>query len=287
MHHPPVIILCGGLGLRLRSSPDAPPKALAPIGGMPVLWHVMHIYARHGVRDFILALGHRSNDIIAWFEALLRGGRDMTVDFAYPDRRVLHDLTWGDGSAPSPHRPSMTDEGVHPPMRDWRVTFVETGEHTMTGGRLRRVLPYLRGDRAHVTYADGLSDVAIPDIVAHHDSLGVAATLLAVQPPTTFGMIEHTDGIASAFREKPRSHCCINGGFLVVERAVLERCTDDTCVFEEDVLPALAREGSLGVYQYDGYWQCLDTPKDAVELNRLWEAGRAPWLPMGQDPKKE
>jgi glucose-1-phosphate cytidylyltransferase len=287
MQQLPVIILCGGLGLRLRTTPDAPPKALTPIGGMPVLWHVMNIYARYGARDFILALGHRGDDIVAWFEALLRGGRDMTIDFAHPDRRVLYAGQWGEGVSPSPKRDDKgsgggrVDVDVHRPFEypvtDWRVTFVETGEETMTGGRLRRVLPHLATDRAHVTYADGLTDAAIPDIVARHDAFGVLATVLAVHPQTNFGIIEHADGIARTFIEKPQRSCCINGGFLVVERDVLERCTDDACVFEEDVLPALAREGRLGVHEHTGFWHCLDTQKDAADLNALWHTGNVPW----------
>ena len=253
----PVIILCGGLGLRMRHVAEGQPKALVPIGRRPVIWHVMKIYSRFGFRDFILPLGYGGDEIIAWFERYL----SVTSDFT---------LSLGDGRHQY-HTTLPEDE------RTWRVTFVHAGEGTETGGRLRRCLPYVDTEHVLATYVDGVADIDLSALLAQHLEDERDVTLSAVRLPTSFGIIETQERMLLEFSEKPVTHCSVNGGFLVFRSAVLDEISGDAAVLEKDVLPRLAREGRAGVFSHEGFWHCMDTPKHVEHLNRLWEQNSAPW----------
>ena len=252
-----VVILCGGKGLRMGGDAGGPPKALVPIGGMPILWHVMKIYSSFGYKHFVLTLGHRGDEIIAFFDRYRRRGGD---------------------SAPSP---SAVDRGSHSPLpedeQQWTVNFLHTGEHTLTGGRLKRAAAHIRGDHFLATYADGLANVDIPETVQRHFDKGLPATMLAPFTPLRFGIVEANNGVVTRFEEKPPRTVRINGGYFVFDRSIFERIHRDDDNLETDVLMPLASEGLLGCVEHDGFWQCADTPKDLIELQRIWNEGRPPW----------
>jgi glucose-1-phosphate cytidylyltransferase len=253
-----VVILCGGLGIRMRAYAEHVPKALVPIGGRPIIWHVMKLYSHHGFRDFILPLGYMGEAIIDYFRHYHVRNRDFSMTF---------------GNAPETrfHTELPEDE------REWTITFVHTGLHTRTGGRLLRVRPYIDGDHFLATYTDGLCDANLADVLDHHLRSGMQATMLSVNLPTTFGLVEDENGIATRFREKPRALDRINGGFFVFHRSVLDRIEGDDTILEQGPLQTLVAERALGVYRHDGYWSCMDTPKDVQTLGALWEQGNAPW----------
>ncbi len=253
----PVIILAGGKGMRLRPHADLVPKALVPVGGMPVIWHVMKLYSRCGYRHFVIALGHKGDIIAEWFER-------------YRARRCHYTLSM-DGSPHRYHAALPDDE------RDWTITFVHTGEDTQTGGRVLRARAFVETDHFLATYADGLSSVDIAAIARTHLDQGLPATMLSVLSPSRFGVVEAVDGKVTRFEEKPHSHIRINGGFFMFHRSIFDRISGDDAVLERDVLEPMAREGLLGVHEYDGFWHCLDTQKDLHTLERLWSSGHAPW----------
>ncbi|MDH7516399.1 MAG: sugar phosphate nucleotidyltransferase [Bacteroidota bacterium] len=254
----PVVILCGGKGLRLLPYSSDFPKALIPIGDMPVLWHVMKLFSAYHYRRFILAIGHRGDEIIDWFLRFRERRCDFTLSFAGPgDRRF--------------HKQLPEDE------RQWEITFVHTGEETETGGRLRRVLPYIDGEHVLATYADGLTDADIPSILRFHLDNGYHATLLSVYCRSRFGVLDCRDGLVSRFDEKPERILRVNGGFFAFHRSVLENIPGDEAVLETHVLPKLAEMGVLGAYEHNGFWHCLDTPKDLLHLRTLWASPSPPW----------
>jgi glucose-1-phosphate cytidylyltransferase len=253
----PVIILCGGIGLRMQEITDGMPKALVSIGHRPVLWHVMKIYSRSGFRDFILPLGYGGEQIIAWFERYL----SMAADFT---------LRLGDGSHHF-HAALPEDE------QEWTITFVHAGEQTQTGGRLKRCRAHVGSEHVLATYVDGLTDADIGSVLEQHHADEKDVTLLSVSLPTTFGVIESAERMLLRFDEKPHTHCKVNGGFFVFRSSVLDEIRDDTAVLERDVLPELARAGRAGVFEHRGFWHCMDTPKHVDYLNRLWSTGEAPW----------
>ena len=252
-----VVILAGGKGIRLRPHAELIPKALVPLGGMPMIWHIMKMYSISGYSHFLIALGHKGDMIAEWFEHY-RGRR---CDF------TLH----MDGSAPEFHIPLPEDE------RAWRITFVHSGEETETAGRLLRLRSYIQDEHFLATYSDGLSSVNIAEIARAHHSSGLPATMLSVRSPSRFGIVEAEHGRATRFDEKPHGRMRINGGFFVFHRSVLDRISGDDAVLERDILEPIAREGGLGVYEHDGFWHCLDTQKDLHTLEQLWESGTAPW----------
>jgi glucose-1-phosphate cytidylyltransferase len=240
----PVAILCGGRGARLREHTEELPKPLVEIGGMPIVWHVIRSYAVHGFTRFLLATGYRGEQI-----------ESFTAQASWP-------------------------AGVE-------VRCVDTGLDTNTGGRLRRLAPELAGERRFcATYADGLADLDLRSLLAEHAvhaASGVLATMTVVRPELQFGVTELAeDGRVSGFREKPRSEHWINGGFFCFEAAVLQRLAPDS-VLERDPLAGLAADGFLRAHRHTGFWECMDTYKDAVALNDLWEAGRAPWATWQDD----
>jgi len=253
-----VVILCGGLGTRLRAHAENLPKALVPIGGKPIIWHVMKLYSHYGFRDFVLTLGYKGDMIIDYFNRYLT----MHCDFT---------MTFGEGYAPMLHTELPQDE------KEWTITFVHTGLNTMTGGRIKRIASYIPEAHFLATYTDGLSDVNIQAVLDTHLASDMDATMVSVNLPTTFGLIEALDGVATQFREKPLTTDRINGGFFVFRRSIFERIRGDDVVLEEEPLQSLVDEGRVGVYQHDGFWRCMDTPKDSLALSELWQRGSVPW----------
>ncbi len=254
----PVVIFCGGLGSRLRQETELRPKPMVEIGGRPILWHIMKLYAHYGHRRFVLPLGYKGEVIKQYFYHYSLLSHDVTVRLGRNRGVEIH---------------NNGDEG------DWSITLVETGENTLKGGRLKRVAPYLPGDRFMVTYGDGVADIDIDALLRFHQSHGRLATLTGVRPPSLFGELRIEDGKASLFVEKPQTSTgVINGGFFVFERAVLDYLTDaEDCDFETGPLERLAAEGNLMVYGHHGTWACMDTFRDVQYLNRLWAQKQAFW----------
>ena len=249
-----VVILAGGLGTRISEESATRPKPMIEIGGRPILWHIMKIYSHYGFNDFIICLGYKSYVIKEFFANYLLHISDVTIDIA--------------GNKIETHRHSA---------EPWRVTLVETGELTQTGGRLKRVAPYIRGD-FFMTYGDGVASVNLKDLLASHRASQCAATITAVQPPGRFGALQITDGKVMAFQEKPTGDGGqINGGFFVLSPQVIDRIEGDETLWEREPLEGLARDGSLNVFAHKGFWQPMDTLRDKVHLETLWAEGSAPW----------
>jgi glucose-1-phosphate cytidylyltransferase len=243
--HPPVVILCGGRGLRMHGEADALPKPLVEIGGRPILWHVMSFYAAQGFRSFVLCLGHGGERIREAIETL-----DIVTAVEEPTGARAH---------------------------GWEVVFADTGVATATGGRVARIADLVRRGTFCLTYADGLADVELQSLLAYHRSHGRAATMTVVRPLSPWGVVElDGDGLVAGFREKPPLESWVNGGFFVMEPRSLGYLGSED-VLEERPLESLARDGELVAYRHTGFWQCMDTYKDSVRLNDLWERGEAPW----------
>ena len=253
-----VVILCGGQGTRIRDVADHIPKPMVPIGGRPILWHIMKGFARHGFRRFILCVGYQSWVIKRYFLDYHHAGADYSLDLANPEKVHLH------GSDAS---------------EDWHVTLAETGIDSQTGCRVFRAAKYLSGERFFLTYGDGVSDVDLTQLLDFHVSHGRTVTVTAVRPPSRFGEIELFGEQVVEFNEKPVvSRGRINGGFFVCERHFLERLRDDpSLVLEQEPLIQLARDGELMAFPHDGFWQPMDTSRDHRYLNELWANGKAPW----------
>ncbi len=250
------IIMCGGRGTRLREETAVKPKPMVEIGGRPVLWHIMSIYARFGYRDFVLPLGYKGEVIKQYFHDYRSRNADFTVE-----------LKTGDIT-------------VHPcPMEDWRVTLCDTGQETLKGGRLKRVARYIEGDRFMVTYGDGVADIDIDRLLEFHKKSGTIGTFTGVRMPSRFGTVRTgEDGKIISWEEKPVLNEYINCGFFVFERAFLDYLSEDEgCDLEKEPLQRLAAEGQLSMYPHPGEWQCMDTLRDAIHLNRLWDSGQAFW----------
>jgi len=250
------VILAGGKGSRLSEETALRPKPMVEIGGRPILWHIMKIYARHGITDFVVCLGYRGYMIKEYFANFVLHAADVTVDLA---RNAIE-----------------YHEVVAEP---WRVTLVETGEDTQTGGRIRRIARYLDpGETFCLTYGDGVADIDIAALVAFHRASGAAATMTAVQPPGRFGAAEISGGRVVRFTEKPRGDGGrINGGFFVCEPAVLDLIAGDETVWEQEPLTTLAADGRLAAFQHDGFWQPMDTLREKNRLEDLWAGGAASW----------
>lgn len=252
-----VVILCGGQGTRLRDVAEHLPKPMVPIGGRPILWHIMKGFSHFGFSRFVLCLGYQSWIIKRYFLDYQLAHSDFT-------------LTIGNGR-PQLHGPEPTE--------DWQITLAETGAEAMTGCRVKRIEQYIGNDEHFMlTYGDGVADVDLTALVEFHCSHGKLGTVTAVHPPGRFGEIELDDGLVTEFNEKPNvSRGRINGGFFVFRRAFLDRLVDDpTLVLEQDPLIQLARDGELMAFEHDGFWQPMDTPRDHRVLNDLWERD-APW----------
>jgi glucose-1-phosphate cytidylyltransferase len=248
------VILAGGRGNRLAEENQVLPKSLVRIGSRPIVHHIMDHYSAYGIDDFVLALGYRGHLIKEYFADLARNRSDIRVDVSTGRIEAL----------------SSSD-------LPWRVTLVDTGIDTRTGGRIRRVAPYLK-DTFMVTYEDGLADVDLAELLEFHRSSDCLATVTAVRPPPRFGTLQIHAGKVTAFREKvPSTSHWINGGFLVLEPASISHIPDDESSLERDLLPTLASSGELAAYEHEGFWHPLDTVPDRDHLAQLWQDGRAPW----------
>jgi glucose-1-phosphate cytidylyltransferase len=253
-----VVILCGGRGTRIRDVADDVPKPMIPIGGRPILWHIMTNYARYGFTDFILCLGYKSWAIKRYFLDYHLAGADFHIDLGSPDGPRIQACC---------------------PTEDWRIMMAETGLETMTGCRIKRIEKYVTGDTFLLTYGDGVGDVDVGRLLAFHHSHGKIGTVTTVQPPGRFGEVEVEANRVVQFNEKPlRSRGRISGGFFVLDRAIFERLTDDPdLVFERGPLLDLARDGELMAYPHEGFWHPMDNSRDFHYLNDLWAQGQAPW----------
>lgn len=252
------VILCGGRGLRLGEHGTALPKALIEIGGRPVLWHLLKLYSQHGLNEFVLCLGYLGDAIKRYFLEHHWLYSDFTLEMKPDSDYALH---------------------KHQPSREaWRITFADTGPDTNTGGRIKRIAAHLGDDEEFcVTYGDGLSDLSLRDLITFHRRHGRLATLTAVNPRSQFGLLQFdAAGLVTEFQEKPPLEQWINGGFFVFNRRVLDYLTDDA-VLEREPLEQLAREGQLMAWRHTGFWKCLDTYKDHLEFNQMWETGQAGW----------
>lgn len=255
------VILCGGLGTRLAEETQVKPKPMVEIGARPMLWHIMKIYERHGFNEFMLALGYKGEVIKDYFLNYNARLSDLTV-----------------------HLKNGQVEYSNPTAEDWRVSLIDTGANTMTGGRLLRLKPHLQSAGTFMlTYGDGVSDVDIPALLSFHRSHGRLATVTAVRPSARFGGMRIGKGQVHDFKEKPQSgEGWINGGFFVFEPGIFDYLTDDATVLEQAPLENLAREGQLMAYEHSGYWQCMDTVRDRNLLQAAWESGHAPWAKVSQ-----
>jgi len=250
-----VIILAGGLGTRLSEYTDLIPKPMVKIGGKPIIWHIMNSYAKFGHKDFYIALGYKA---------------DLVKDYFLNYRMLNSDFTTNlkDGSI-TPHALDETD---------WTVTLVNTGDHTMTGGRLKKLQKFVDGERFMLSYGDGVSNVNINELISKHKSSNREVTLTAVRPPARFGEMELVEDKVVSFQEKPQIKAgWINGGFFVMEPSIFNYLDGDATVLEREPLEAISAKGQLNAYKHTGYWQCMDTKRDHEALEAQWLTGNAPW----------
>jgi glucose-1-phosphate cytidylyltransferase len=250
------VILAGGLGTRLSEETTVRPKPMVEIGGRPILWHILKMYSHHGINDFVICCGYKGYLIKEYFANYFLHMSDVTFDMR-SNRMEVH----------------------HRRAEPWVVTLVDTGEKSMTGGRLLRAAEYVRNEEAFCfTYGDGLSDVDITDSIAYHRSHGKAATLTATYPPGRFGALEVSAGRVLSFKEKPKGDgALVNGGFFILSPKVLDYLEDDQTVWEQEPLSRLASEDQLMAYEHDGFWHPMDTLRDKQLLEDLWTGNAAPW----------
>ncbi len=252
------VILCGGKGTRLREETEFRPKPMVEIGGRPILWHIMKLYAHQGFNEFVLCLGYKGNVIKEYFLNYDSMLKDFTLSLC--------------GQA----RPSITFHD-HEEISDFKVTLADTGAETMTGGRLKRVERYVDGDTFMVTYGDGLADINVRELLAFHHAHGKLATVTAIQPTLRFGLLDiDAHGQVAKFQEKPQMDEWINGGFFAFNRAVFNYLDADS-ILEQAPLMQLATDGQLMAYRHHGFWHAMDTYRDTLSLNELWTRGEAPW----------
>jgi glucose-1-phosphate cytidylyltransferase len=250
------VILAGGLGTRLREETEFRPKPMVEIGGRPILWHIMKLFAFYSITDFVVPIGYRGDVIRDYFLNYEARTNDFTIRLGHTHEIEYHN--------------SHLETG-------WCVTVVDTGAETPTGGRVKRIAEHVEGERFLATYGDGVADVDIDKLVAFHERHGKLATMTTVRPLSRFGIVEaDPDGTVVHFREKPESNDAVNAGFFVFEPGVFDYLTDDTAL-EREPLEALARDRQLVAYAHDGFWQPMDTYRELTALNALWAEGRAPW----------
>ncbi|AEH32001.1 glucose-1-phosphate cytidylyltransferase [Vibrio anguillarum] len=251
-----VVILAGGLGTRLSEETSVKPKPMVEIGGKPILWHIMKQYSAHGINDFIICCGYKGYIIKEYFANYFLHMSDVTFDMKENKMEVHHKRA-----------------------EPWTVTLVDTGDNSMTGGRLARVADYVKDEEAFCfTYGDGVSDIDITKSIEFHQAHGKQATLTATFPPGRFGALDITSGKVDNFKEKPRGDgAMINGGFFVLSPRVLQLIDSDSCIWEQYPLNRLADDGELMAYEHNGFWQPMDTLRDKLYLDELWQAGKAPW----------
>ncbi len=251
------IILCGGQGTRLREETEYRPKPLVDVGGRPILWHIMKLYAHHGFDDFICCLGYRAQMIKDYFLNYEAMNNDFTVCLGAKSRIEYH--------------------GAHT-EQEYRVTLADTGLDTMTGGRIKRVEKFVSDEEFLVTYGDGVSDVDLTALVAFHRAHGRLATITAVQPHSRFGVLDiDANGSIRQFEEKPKGDSWINAGFMVLNRRVFDYLEGDETILEREPLERIASESELMAYRHNGFFYAMDTYRDYLALNELWRSGQAPW----------
>jgi glucose-1-phosphate cytidylyltransferase len=249
------VILAGGLGTRISEESHLRPKPMIEIGGKPIIWHIMKMYSHHGINDFIICLGYKGYLIKEYFSNYFLHTSDVTFRMGANSMEIL-------------------EQHAEP----WNVTLVDTGEKTMTGGRLKRVARFLGDDSFCFTYGDGVADVDLTRLVAFHKASGKQATVTAIQPPGRYGALEIHDNEVKRFQEKPAGDgAWINGGFFVLEKNVLDHIVDDDTVWEQEPLQWLAANGQLAAYQHRGFWQAMDTLREKNHLEELLATNKAPW----------
>ncbi len=250
------VILAGGYGTRMAEESDTKPKPMVDIGGKPLIWHIMQIYSCHGVKDFIICLGYKGYVIKEFFFNYYRHMSDMTIDLKTGHHQILNNST-----------------------EDWKVTLVDTGSDTLTGGRIKRVLPYIGDETFCLTYGDGVSDVDISAKIFFHKSHGKLATITAVRPESRFGALKiNENNEVYSFEEKPQDEVgLINGGFFVLQPQVIKYIDSDQTSWEKEPLLNMAKDGELVAFHHPGFWQPCDTLRDKRELETLWSQGNAPW----------
>lgn len=250
------VILAGGLGTRLSEYTESIPKPMVTIGGKPILWHIMSHYAKYGHKDFVIALGYKASVIRDYFLNYKALNSDFTINLSSGDV-ISH------GSV----------------EEDWTVTLVHTGDASMTGGRIKRLQPFLDGERFLCSYGDGVSNVDLRELIAHHSKNKSDLTLTAVRPTARFGELTIRDDMVTGFSEKPQiQDGWVNGGFFVMEPCIFNFLEDDQTILERTPLERMAVEQRVGAYKHYGYWQCMDTKRDHDALEKLWDTGKAPWL---------
>lgn len=252
-----VVIFAGGYGTRISEESHLRPKPMIEIGEKPILWHIMKQYSHYGFNEFIICLGYKGNMIKEYFANYFLYGADVTFDMRYGNNMQVHS--------------NMSEP--------WKVTLVNTGLDTATGGRLKRIKEYLQNDTFMLTYGDGVSDVNIAQLLEYHKSHGKLATVTAVQPGGRYGVLGiDDDATVLEFVEKPNTlDVWINGGFFVLDSKVLDYIEGDSTAFESEPLSLLAKAGQISAFKHAGFWQCMDTQRDKQHLESLWESGQAPW----------
>ena len=253
-----VVMLAGGYGTRISEESHLKPKPMIEIGGKPILWHIMKEYSYYGFNEFIICAGYKQHVIKEWFSNYYLHNSDITFDFTADNKMTVH-------------------SNVAEP---WKVTIVDTGLNTMTGGRIKRIKDYVGDETFMLTYGDGVCDININELLEFHKSHGKVATITAIQLGQRFGILDiEDDNTISSFREKSDDDSArINGGYMVLEPEVFNYLEDDTTVFEQGPMKQMAADGQLVAYQYDGYWQCMDTKREMDRLNELIDSGKAPWM---------
>lgn len=257
-----VVLLCGGLGTRLREETEFRPKPMVNIGARPILWHIMKVFASQGHQDFVLALGYKGDMIKDYFLNYEAMNNDVTIELGKPGKAQLHSCHEECG---------------------WKITLADTGEKALKGARLKKVQKYVKGDTFLLTYGDGVANVDLEKLVAFHKSHGKMVTLTGVNPASRFGELKLDGDMVTRFHEKPTGpgatkDVFINGGYMVMNRSIFDRVSDDdSCDLEYGPLEQLAEEGQLMVYRHHGFWACMDTLRDTEYLNKLWAEGRAGW----------
>jgi len=250
-----IVILAGGYGTRLSEETDIRPKPMVEVGGKPILWHIMKMYSHYGFNEFVVLLGYKGYYIKEYFANYFLHQSDVTFDMSNGDMKVHNNSS-----------------------EPWKVTLLDTGIDSMTGGRIKRAKEFIGDDTFMLTYGDGVSDVNIKDLYDFHKKEKTQVTMTAIQPAGRFGALDINSNLIKEFVEKPAGDGnWINGGFMVCEPEVLELITSDDTVFEKYPLQTLAKEGKLSAYKHTGFWQCMDTLRDKIYLNELWNSGKAPW----------
>lgn len=249
-----VVILCGGMGTRLKEETEFKPKPLVEIGGKPILWHIMKIYSYYGFNDFILCLGYKGHMIKEYFLNYECMNNNFTINLK-SKRQMIHHDTHSD---------------------DWNITLVNTGNDTNTGGRIKAIEKFIKEDAFMITYGDGVANINIKDLIEFHKNHGKMATLTGLHPISKYGVFQRNGHLVSKFKEKPKMDDLVSGGFFVFNKEFFNYIEPDS-VLEKEPMEALTQQGELAVFVHDGFWQCMDTHKDALSLNQMWAEKNAPW----------